>query len=254
MPLPTDIGHTYRVTGAAVFARGRAVVTKIETRLGAVKVAPSSGTYTLVAPDGTTVATGAISVVSDVATYSLSAGDLPSTLAFGGGYRERWLCTFSDGTVTEGQRPAYLAREPLYCPTTQADLDARIPGIAGLLNVSSDDLQGWIDLAWADVLQRLLSVGVWPEAIVDVDSLSTGVRELALSYAFEAFATSSPEYGEYAMRHRKAADTAIGSARYHVDRDQDGKADDERRHGMPIVRRASPRTPWLYGARKRRVF
>lgn len=254
MPLPTDIGHTYRVTGAAVFARGRAVVTKIETRLGANKVAPVSGTYTLVAPDGTTVATGAISVVSDVATYSLSAGDLPATLGMGGGYRERWLCTFSDGTVTEGQRPAYIAREPLYCPTTQADLDARIPGIAGLLNVSSENLQGWIDLAWADTLQRLLSAGRWPDAIVDVDSLAPGVRELALAYAFDAFKTSSSEYGMYATEHRKNAESLLGSARYHVDLDQDGKADDERRHGMPIVRRASPNVPWTYGARGRRAY
>ena len=159
MPIPSQIGHTYRVRAAVVLARGRAYTTSIETRLGGALVAPSSGTYTLVGPDGATVSTGAISVVSDVATYSIPADDLPDTLPYGGGYRERWDLTFSDGTVTVGQRPGYLAREPIYCPTTQADLEQRIPGLASLLGTSTTNLQGFIDLAWADTLERLVMGG-----------------------------------------------------------------------------------------------
>ena len=254
MPIPSQIGHTYRVRAAVVLARGRAYTTSIETRLGGALVAPSSGTYTLVGPDGATVSTGAISVVADVATYSIPADDLPDTLPYGGGYRERWDLTFSDGTVTVGQRPGYLAREPIYCPTTQADLEQRIPGLASLLGTSTTNLQGFIDLAWADTLERLVMGGQWPDAIVDVDSLAPGVRELALAYTFDAFATASPDYADMATRHRQSAEAALGRIRYRVDLDQDGLADDDRRHGTPLLRRSSPRVPWTYGAKHRRVY
>lgn len=254
MPIPSDIGHSYRVRGAAVFARGRAVTTSIETRLGGSKVAPSSGTYTLTAPDKTSVSTGAVTVASSVATYTIAAVDLPTTLGYGGGYRERWKLTFSDGTVTEGQRPAYLAREPLYCPTTQADLEQQIPGLSSLLGASTTDLQGWIDLAWGDTLERLIQGGQWPDAIVDVDGLAAGVRELALSYTLEAFAIASPDYADQASFHRRRAESLLGSIRYRIDDDQDGYADSERRHGNPILRRSSPRVPWTYGGRRKRIY
>jgi hypothetical protein len=254
VPIPSDIGHTYRVRGAAVYARGRAVTTRIETRLGADKVAPSSGVFTLTAPDASTVSTGSVTVSSSVATYSIPAGDLPSSLAYGGGYRERWKLTFSDGTVTEGQRPAYLAREPLYCPVTQADLDQQVPGLASLLGASTSNLQGWIDLAWGDTLERLIQGGQWPDAIVDVDGLAHGVRALALAYTYEAFATASPDYAITAATYRTRAESALGAVRYRIDSDQDGYADEERRHGTPVMRRSSPRIPWTYGARKKRIY
>lgn len=256
MPIPSDVGHTFRIRAPEVIERGRAHLTRLEARLGGSLVAPSAGTYTLTAPDGTTVVTGAVSIVGSTAQYQIQAGDVPASLGYGDGYSESWDLTIA-GVITTGRREAYIARRALHCPVTQADLEALHPRLATTMGSAAASLQGHIDEAWADTLLRLVASGRWPEAVVEPTSLREYVRETALYYVFRSLiggaGAGDVRYSALADEHKAAAVAAWTAIRYRQDFDQDGLADDETRRGPGggVVARGGS-TPWIYGAGLRR--
>lgn len=256
MPIPTDTGLTFRLRAPEVFERGRAHLTRLEARIGGQLVTPASGVYTLSAPDGSTVVTGAVTVSGNVAQYQVTAGNLPDTLGYGDGYLESWDLVVSGVTHT-GRREAYLARRALHCPITQADLEAVHPRLASTMGNAASSLQGFLDEAWADTLGRLVSSGRWPEAVIEPTSLREYVRELALSYVFRGLITGAgsgvDRYSSLYEAHRASASIAWSGIRYRQDFDQDGLADDESRRspGGGVVSRSGA-VPWAYGAGLRR--
>lgn len=246
MPIPSEAGFTFRVRAPSVLERERAFPSRMEARLAGALVAPTSGTYTLLSPTGATVSTGAVSVSGSVATYTVPSGDLPSTLAFGGGYVEEWDLDISGRTYT-ARRPAYLARRALWCPITQADLEGLYPYLATTQSEDAANLQSYIDEAWADGLQRLLTDGMWPETIVDVDALREPVRELALGYTFRALSLGSREgrWADLKREHLDSADRAWARFTTRTDNAQTGTASSQDRTGPPTVRRNGA-PPYLY--------
>jgi hypothetical protein len=256
VPIPSDTGFTFRVRAPEVFERGRPNLTKLEARLGGALVAPSSGVYTLTAPDGSTVVTGNVTISGSIAQYQVTANDLPDSLGFGDGYTESWDLTVA-GVVQTGRREAYLARRALHCPVTQADLEALHPRLSTTMGNAAASLQGHLDEAWADTLLRLVAGGRWPEAIIEPTSLREYVRETALYYVFRSLiggaGTGSDRYTALSDEHKSAALAAWGGIRYRQDFDQDGLADDETRRGPGggVVSRSGA-TPWVYGAGLRR--
>jgi hypothetical protein len=256
MPIPSDVGLTFRLRAPEVYERGVAHTTRLEARIGGSLVAPSSGTFTLYDPGGSVVYTGSVTISSSVATITVPALSLPDTLSFGDSYREEWVLVESGRTVT-GRREAYVARKALHCPVTQADLEAVHPRLATTMGNAASSLQGFIDEAWADTLVAMVSTGQWPEAIVEPTQLRVFVRELSLYYVFRSLLTGSgvgaDRYQALSDEHKGRADTAWAGVRYRQDFDQDGVADDEERKspGGGIVSRSGAPN-WYYGAHNRR--
>lgn len=257
MPLPASQGHTFRNRLPVVVQRGRETVVRLESRLGASKVAPSSGTYEFRSPTGTILQSGSVTIDSDVPQFTVSASSVPSTLAYGEGYTIVWGLTY-DGVVTDVRQIAYLARYDLHCPITQADLEQIYPNIAGLLGSDASDLQGFIDDAWSDSVRSLANDGRWVAQIVDADSLAELVKHKALA-AFFRYSTvvAQNEGHRFAYEeHKAAAITAMTNLRFHVDTDEDGHADDTGLHGPPSVVRRSIAPPRVkhFRARGKRVM
>lgn len=249
MPTPSDIGFTFRIQGPAVLARGRGAVTRMEARLAGEIVAPSGGTYWLLDEVGAEIATGTVTVADDgIAEYELAAEDLPATLALAPTYRERWDLTFSGRTYT-AERAAVVARRPLLCPVTQADLIRRYPNLDASGGRAAPSLQHDIDEAWVVIVQRLIQGGQWPEAVVDQDALREPVLELALAYRFGALALVNPTMAEREQRHLRAYETAFAASAYRRDTDGDGVADSQDRTAAagPVTRNGAP--AWFYGSR-----
>jgi hypothetical protein len=242
MPIPSDVGLTFRVRAPEVYERGASHTSRLEARIGGSLVTPSSGTFTLYDDGGTVVYTAAVSISASVATVTVPGASLPSSLAFGDGYHEEWALVVSGSTVT-GRREAYMSRKALHCPITQADLEAVHPRLATTMGNAASSLQGFIDEAWADTLVQLVAVGQWPEAVVEPTQLRVFVRELSLYYVFRSLLTGR-------------AEAAWGSVRFRQDFDQDGVADSEARKsagGGVVSRNAAPL--WYYGGNgKRRVL
>lgn len=259
MPIPSDVGLTFRVRAPEVYERGASHTSRLEARIGGSLVTPSSGTFTLYDEGGTVVYTAAVSISSSVATVTVPGASLPSSLAFGDGYHEEWALVVSGSTVT-GRREAYMSRKALHCPITQADLEAVHPRLATTMGNAASSLQGFIDEAWADTLVQLVAVGQWPEAVVEPTQLRVFVRELSLYYVFRSLLTGSGASGDryqgLSDEHRGRAEAAWGSVRFRQDFDQDGVADSEARKsagGGVVSRNAAPL--WYYGGNgKRRVL
>ena len=241
MPLPTDIGATFRVRAPSVYERGRAQTVAMQARLGASLVTPTGGTFTLRGPTGATVSTSSVTVTDSIAYATVPVDDLPSTVAYGDGYSEEWDLTINSTTIT-GRREAYVARRMLHCPITQADLEVLHPKVATLVSQAVSDVQGFIDEAWASTLQRLVGSGKWPEAVVEPTSLREYMQARALTLLFRSLMVASngaaDRYSILATEYDAAASKAWAGVRFRVDTDQDGVVDSlDRRSGGQVVRR-----------------
>jgi hypothetical protein len=64
--------YTPRLDLPYAIERGRSQVITLSVYSGATLTAPSSGTLTLYAPDGTSASSGSVSIVSDVAEYTVA--------------------------------------------------------------------------------------------------------------------------------------------------------------------------------------
>lgn len=248
MPIPSEIGHTFRVRAPSVYERGVAQTVSMECRLGGSLVTPASGTMTLRSPTGSTAWTGSVTITGGIATAAVSA--LASTVAYGDGYREEWSLVIGS-TTTVGAREAYVARRALHCPVTQADLESRHPRLATLMGTAATDLQGFVDEAWSATLQKLTSAGRWPESIVEPTSLRGYVQAHALYLIFRSMLTSTQpntdRYASLAEGYRIEAATLWADVRFRSDADQDGVADTADRKGAAqVVRRAVAGWPVRY--------
>lgn len=241
MPSPGETGHGYRVRGATVLRREADNVLTMQDRVGASLVVPTSGTFQLLDAGGNVVASPAVTIVSSIATVTVLAASLPSTLAFGGGYREVWTLTYSTG-VQVATRPAYVSKYPLQCPVTQADIEDEYPDIGGMMNTSTGNVQNFIDSAWNEILRQLTAKGEWPDAYVDVQSLFTLVREFALEKITAFMALSGTSTTDRSERHRANAAAAWGQVRTRRDLGQSGVADSPDMHAAnkAINTRAAP--------------
>lgn len=237
--------YTARVRAPQVLERGRAQTTDLAIWRDGALVAPSSGTYTLVSPTGAVIVNAAaVTITSLVATYPIAAGSLPSTLAYGEGYTERWALTISS-IVRTFPRECALAKFQLAPSITDADLLAEYPDLVELLGTYGTDLQDWIDEAFAQFLGHLYGLGEWPDVIVSRAATRAPLKQIAYWLIFKFLFSKQANAGRYEQlmsTHKSLMDAAISGMTYRVDRDQDGVPDDLGRHGSTTVvhRNAAP--------------
>ena len=242
MPIPSEVGAAFRVRAPEVYERGAAHVTRLEARLGGSVVTPSAATFVLRSPSGASVASGTATITGGVATFEVSAGSLPTTLAYGPGYVEEWDVTLS-GQVYRPRRDAYLSRRALHCPVTQTDLLGSNPELQRALGSAVESFDGWIDEVWADTLIKLRGSGTWPEQIVEISSLAPYVRYASLAAVFRNLSISNERYSRAHDEHKRLAAEAWRDVRYSVDHDEDGIPDNAALLRGPeggIVRSSAP--------------
>lgn len=246
---PAETSYTIRAPYPVMLQRGRAATTKIEVyRDGALSAPTASGsTYTLLSPSGSTVVSGAVTVSSSVATYSLSAGDLPSTLQLGEGYQEVWVLVLADGTTRTFDREAAVILRPLYPVVTDLDLTAMYPDLATWRGSDVTSMQGFIDEAWRQILSRLIAQGVLPYLVKSAHAFRTAHQHLALAIwaGYAAKGRAGANFLELATMHRAAYEEAWKAINFAVDTDHDGRVDD------PHKRIAAQPVTFLSGGRPR---
>lgn len=246
---PSETSYTFRSPYPVMLQRGRAATTKLEVyRDGALSAPTQAGsTYALLGPDGSTVASGAVTVTSSVATYSLSAGDLPTTLTLGEGYQERWVLVLADGTTRTIDREAAVILRPLYPVITDADLEGVYPDLSSWRGASVASMQAWIDEGWRQIISRLIAQGVLPYLVKSSHAFRTAHLHLTLALwaAYAAKGRAGANFLELAAVHRGAYEDAWKAINFAMDADHDGRVDD------PLKRTAAQPTTFLSGGRPR---
>jgi hypothetical protein len=239
------IQYSPRIVAPDVLQRDTAQTVEMQVYLAGELIAPSSGTFKLLNPDGTdAIAASAVSVTNEVATYAISAGNLPTTLELSDGYVEVWSLIV-EGESLVVRREAALSKYPLHCPIADVDFVAgEYPDIVDSLGEYAGSLQGFIDEAWAQIMERLWNSGQWPDLILSSSSLRQPLREMVMHLVMKFLfrKTSGDSRFEILMNlHWDRFNSSYDRMTFKVDNDQDGTADsDNRDSAAKVIHRNVP--------------
>tara|TARA_R110002020_G_scaffold364704_3_gene576999 strand:- start:950 stop:1633 length:684 start_codon:yes stop_codon:yes gene_type:complete len=211
----------------------------MEVYLAGELIAPSAGTFQLLDPDGTSrIDAAAVTVTNDVATFAISALDLPVTVALSSGFVEVWSLTMGAQSLVV-RREAALSKYPLHCPVADVDFVAgEYPDIVESLGEYAGSLQGFIDEAFAQVVQRLWNSGQWPDLILSSSALRQPLREMVMHLVMKFLyrKTSGDSRFERLMDlHYDRYNESYDRMTFRRDTDQDGTADNENRDSASKV-------------------
>ena len=198
--------------------RGRAQTASLALYRDGAVVAPtaSGSTFAFHAPSTeAVVAAAAITVASSIATYSISAGSLPSTLPLGRGYYELWHLVLPDGTTRDYRRDASVVLYAAYPVISDTDILAVYSDLTRQRAAGVTTFQAAIDEAWRRILGRLEGQGVFPEHVVTDWSLREVHLELTLHLLCLDYARAQGgRWMELAAGHKKEFELAWNRLRF----------------------------------------
>ena len=231
MPQEVTYGHRHGLPDFLV--RNRINLIECPVYSGSTLTAPASGTVSVYQGDGTVlVDAAAVTVTADIATYSIAAAALPTTLAL----EDNWLIVWSlvlAGVTHTFQRPAALVRRELHPVVTPADLSAIHQDASSLL-AAGQTLAGFLDEAWDMLQRRLIAAGRRPYLIISDFALFDVHRHLAgyLLYNDAASSVGDGRWSEVAEHHLDRYEQEWARLSLSYDMDEDGLiASDEQ--GIP---------------------
>ena len=221
-----------RILGPRFLERGVAQTVELEVYVGASKSSINGGTYTLYDASGSSAATGSISVVSDVATCTLTPG---GGLSYGTGYLEEWALTTASATLPVFRVPAVICKRRPHVPISNADILIRYPRWTDYPTgkTSWDDQ---IEDAWQVIIGRVINLShTQPDEVLN----TWAFRELAILLAGAMIADVRTTYvsGDAAAEAEELRDRFESEwERTHFDLDTDrDNLIEERGHGSERV-------------------
>lgn len=246
-----DQRHTVRLPVPDLLVRGQANTISAPIYLDGALVAPTASGSTVFVYDGsgTAIVDGAaVTVSGSIASYTISAATLPSTLSLSDAWRVEWSLVLSAAVAPDGvilaRNDAQLIRHGLHPVVTDADLVRRVSSLdttSSTVIHSLSNLQSYVDEAWTTITLRLIEAGNRPALIMSPSSLREAHLCLALALVFDDLATRLSEaYETRARAYRDQYEAAWTRLRFAYDRDDDGRADTG-------GRRSPVSTLWLGG-------
>jgi len=230
-----EILYSARTAYPDVLCRGRDNAVSMPLYRDGALVAPtqSGSTFSLYSPTSSTaiVDAAAVTVTGSIATYTITAATLPSTLTLGEGWREVWSLVVG-GVARSYERTAALARISLSPSVTDADLLALYPSWSRARGAAVASFQPWIDEAWKRLMQRLLREGHLSYLIRTPDALREAHLHLSIALVARGVKPSGGAgSGEStwltdAVYHEGQYEASWSAANWQVDYDNDGKVDD----------------------------
>jgi len=189
--------YTARFVGPEIIEAGmNNVVTCSVYRDGAL-VAPSSGTLTIWNAANVVVGTPAVSVVSSVATATITSAMLTGQVN-GDNWRMEWALTLAS-TVHTFRRDASLVYRRLYPVVTDADLLRLHTDLGRRMPSTESSFQDYLDEAWATIESRLIMSGKRPWLILSPSALREIHLYGTLSRIFRDLAPGGPATAEWEL-------------------------------------------------------
>lgn len=200
--------------------------------------APTSGTVTILRPDGTSLVSGAaVTVSSSIATYTVTPS---ASETLGEGWTVQWSLVMADGDLPwreeaflcEWVPPNAISAVDLY--RVLPELAHRIPEAQG----PSGTGEGWqpqIDKAYYELVQQLIDDGRKPWLIRSVTGYRQWLEARAVQLAVGAIPSSMGDQWEAAGR-KAHFDMMAAKGAFRIQYTTDGPG--TRRGGSPVLRLA----------------
>ena len=211
--------------------RARSNVIKCPVFRDAAAVAPSSGTITIYdGSESAVVDAAAVTITSDVAQYTVSAGTLPATMELEGGWVFLWALVMPDGVTHTFRTIGGLARLRLYPVVSDSTLTASKSSLTNLRPASKSSWQDYIDDAWRTVTDRLVTMGRRPHLIMEPGAFRACHRAHSLELIFSDLAINGgPQFLELMREEAAKYRQAWADLRFQYDEDDDGFGSSSRR-------------------------
>jgi len=252
-----EILYSFRVPFQNVLMRGRAQVVKLEASRNGELVAPTvlGSSFSLFDPQGTAIIDAQpITVVDMVATYSITALELPDTIEYSELYQERWVLVMPDGTTRTVPRETAVAPLLLHPVLVEQDITGgEYPDLVAELGDDFDTLQPFMDEAWRRMLEWFFQHGRWPSVMLSTSAFRRPHREWTLFLIFKHLfrnVSGNNRWEKLMDHHKSEKDAALGNLTSRIDKDLDGLPDDAARESSNTVihrnahrRRLSSRNP-----------
>lgn len=241
--MPQETQYTHRHGLPDFLVRERNNVIECPVYDDATLTAPASGTVSVHKGDASLLVDDlAVSVVNDIATYTITSATLPDTLPLEGNWLIVWTLVLAGSTHTF-QRPAALVRRELHPVVTPADLSAIHQDASSLL-ASGQTLQQFLDGSWDMIQRRLIAAGRRPYLILSDFALFDCHRHLAAYLLFIDAASSvgDGKWSEMAEHHldRYEQEWARLSLTYDMDEDGTPETDEQGIAGPSAVYLGGP--------------
>jgi hypothetical protein len=193
----SETRYSQRQYGPVILERGQNQSLNCPVYLAGALVAPSGATVSVFDPTGAAVVdTASASIVSSIATYSLSSSVLASRTPETG-WRVEWSLTIS-GAVHRFRSDAALVHRRLYPVISDEDLYQLHSGLSRRLPSGQASWQDKIDTAFGELEGRLIELGIRPWLILAPSALRRAHLALTLSRIFADLAEGSTDTAESA--------------------------------------------------------
>jgi hypothetical protein len=254
--MATNRYYTPRIRVPDVLERAKAFNAELPVYLDGSLVIPSVATFRLVDENGNDViAESPSTITANIATYSISAGQIPATLSYSDSYMQYWNLTLPDGLVYEFKRPCALARSALYPVVVDLDLEAEYSSISQIRPQGDASFQVKLDEAWSKLIQRIRNNGSLEYLIMSPDTLRDSHMNLTLYLIFKDASSAGMgidnTYMEHAREHLESYEKAFSRLSFKYDMEQNGIIDEKKRAGFPVI---FTNRPPRFGLRSARGF
>lgn len=228
--MSTEMFYSPRMRIHDVLERARGYVVSLPIYRDNALVSPTSAYFTLNNPAGEAVISRtAVSIVASVATYSITAGELPASLELSEGYVQIWELTI-DGHVHTFRKPTAISLSSLYPVISDMDLESEYSDLANIRPSSlGSSYQKYIDEAWVQLIQRIRDMGNMEYLIMSPTSLRSCHKNLTYYLIWKDMDSSGLGEGRYldlAREHRKQFEFDFKRLTFNYDLNRDGRADD----------------------------
>jgi hypothetical protein len=244
----TERLYSPRIRIHEVLERNRACTVDLPIYRDNALQSPTSAYFKLVDPEGNDVISRtAVSVVANVATYSISPSELPTTLRLSDGYMQFWELII-DGVTHTFKKPSAICLSALYPVISDLDLEAEYSDLSTIRPSSlGSSYQTYIDEAWVQLIQRIRDLGNIEYLIMSPQSLRAAHKNLTFYLIFKDMDSSGLGEGRYldlARTHRKEMEFDFKRLKFTYDMNQDGRADNEnhRRSALGVIYTSAPPT------------
>lgn len=212
--------------------RQKANLTELKIYRDNAQIVPTSGTLTIIKPDEHKLKDAVVVAIdgSGTVSYTLSAGDLPSTLQLGEGYLQEWTCIIDGDSYTFRRMMSVVLRR-LYPVISDIDLISTYSDLENIRPSALTSYQKYIDEAWYSMITRMRGEGAGYEyLILTPESLRASHLNLSLYYIFRDFHSSMGQsngrYLDLAREHHTIYETEYARINFVYDETHDGLPED----------------------------